>query len=327
MGDFGADTLRDSIEAAWALTGRLTKTATATNKEVVEFFAHPQIAGAGEFSKAVEVRKINTDESENITRHPRFEEVTDNYEITVRYRLLGGDEDLYDQAEADMEDMCEEVIRTVRTIYDPFTNTGVFWNKTSRWAFDDQIDGRQVKMELRRIFNLQLTKINSKSAEVFQGYGGVLSFDVSASTADSKPAGDYIYTEAFNVVLQEGFRQIPELTTDTTNGLNVPLYFTGQFSGRFSCQIYAKSSDLDNTPDDITKLDNIYKIQANSPLVGETAECVFLHANTDTQGTLTTLTTSTKVKINSIQKEVDDENLIKLTIIGDVIAPTTWSVA
>jgi len=68
MGDFGADTLRDSIESAWALTGRLLKVGSETDamKEPVFFFAHPQIPAAGEWTKAVEVRKINTDEQENI---------------------------------------------------------------------------------------------------------------------------------------------------------------------------------------------------------------------------------------------------------------------
>ena len=119
---------------------------------------------------------------------------------------------------------------------------------------------------------MQLTLIKSRSSEVFAGYGGVLSFDNSASVADTKRGSDYIYTEAYNVVLQEGFRQIAELTSD---GQNVPLYFTGQFSGRFSCQIYGKKSDLNSA--NIDSLDNIYKIQSNSPLDGETAEIVFLH--------------------------------------------------
>jgi len=317
---FQADSLRDSIEAAWALTGRLTKIATATNKEVVEFFAHPQIAGAGEFSKAVEVRKINTDESENITRHPRFEEVNDNYEIIVRYRLLGGDEVLYDQAEQDIEDMCEEVIRTVRTIYDPFTDTGVFWNKTSRWSFDDQIDGRQVKMELRRIYNLQLTRINSKSLEVFQGYGGVLQLDTSATTADSKPVGDYIYTEAWNVTFQEGYRHSSELTNATSNGIGVPLWFRGIFLGRFSCEMYAKKSDVDSVT--IEAIDNIYKAQTN----GETATIVFLHATSNREGTPATLTTSTEFRVNSIEKLTEDENLVKFRVVGDITQPSVFTV-
>lgn len=217
--------------------------------------------------------------------------------------------------------MCEEVIRTVRTIYDPFTDTGVFWNKNSRWNFDDQIDGRQVKMELRRIFNLQLTKINSKSAEVFEGYGGVLTFDTSASTADSKPALDYVYTEAYDVSITEGYRQVPYLTVDVTTALGVPLWFRGQFSGRFSCEMYVKKSDVNTAT--IEAIDNIYKVQAT----GETADVVFLHALTNTEGTVATLTTSTKLKVNSIIKYSDDENLAKFRLVGDIIAPTTYAVA
>ena len=326
MGDFGADTLRDSIESAWALTGRLLKVGSETDtmKETVQFFAHPQVIAAGEYTKAVEVKKVNTDEKENVVTHPRFFEHHDNYEIMCRYRVVGGDETLYDIAEQDVEDMTEEVERIVKTVYDPSAGTGVFWTTTRTWSIEDAL-GSDSRFELKRTLHLQLTRIKSRSSEVFQGYGGVLSFDVSASVADSKPAGDYIYTEAFNVSLQEGFRQEAEMTTDTTHGLAVPVHFTGQFSGRFSCQIYAKSSDLDATPDDATKLDNIYKIQASSPLTGETPEIVFLHATTDTG--VTTLTTSTTVKITSITKSVDDENLVTLNLVGDVIRPTVWSVA
>ena len=46
-------------------------------KEPVQFIAHPQIAG--EWTKAVEVKKVNTPETENEIEHPNFSEITDRF--------------------------------------------------------------------------------------------------------------------------------------------------------------------------------------------------------------------------------------------------------
>ena len=56
MGTFQADTLRDSIESGWALTGALGTSSTGIMKNPVKFYAHPQVKQI-ETRKAIEVRK------------------------------------------------------------------------------------------------------------------------------------------------------------------------------------------------------------------------------------------------------------------------------
>ena len=184
MGDFAADTLRDSIESGWALSGNLSKTATDSFKEPVQFFAHPQIEG-NEVTKAIEVTKINTPESENETEYTDYSEITDIFEITARLRLDDSEDTEYDTSESDIEDMTEEVRRIVKTVYSPQAGNGSFHR--ANWSWQNRDNLFSSKPELKRILTLTLFQIKAQTDEVFTGRSGVLVFDTSASTADSKP--------------------------------------------------------------------------------------------------------------------------------------------
>ena len=116
MGDFQADTLRDSIVAGWGLSGTVAQTGSAASGVYpVYILAHTQTK-IEEIStrKAVEVRKLTP--LENIVTHPRFQEVNDIFEITCYYELSDSDETVWDAAEADIEDVCEEVVRIVNIL-------------------------------------------------------------------------------------------------------------------------------------------------------------------------------------------------------------------
>jgi len=274
MGDFGADTLRDSIQAGWALTGRLNKVATDIMKEPVQFFAHPQIAG--DWTKAVEVQKIDTTESEGEIEHPNFSEIRDNFIITCRYKLLAIDETLYDLGEQDIEDMTEEVRRIIKTVFSPQAGNGTFWQTTWTWQNDDQLE-KSDKLEVKRILFLTLIQIKSAVTSVFRGFGGVLTFDFALSSADSLPIANYVFTEVENVQIQQGYRTIPYMVSQeqsTPKAIGVPVYYRGQFSGRFSAEIWAKKEDITTTT--FEALDNIYKAQAG----GELGTAVFLGQHT-----------------------------------------------
>ncbi len=322
MGDFGADTLRDSIEAGWSFTtGRISKTATATMKETVQFFAHNQLRGAGEYSKAIEVTKIldpQTSDDENVVTHERWREVRHVFTITVRYRILSIEEVLWDQAEQDIEDMCKEVIRIIKTVYDPPTSTGTFLSSDFEWRNDDDMATSQ--QDAKRVLTFTLTELVSRSQEVFRGYGGVLTFDRSASTADSLPGSDFIYTEAHHVSISEGNQQTSRVTRLSSAGQGIAIRYRGKFGGSFRADIYAKKSDVDEST--IDSLDNIYKAQNN----GELATCVFFHANENTEGTTVTLTTTTTVNITEMNIVSDDEQLVVYHVTGDIISPTTSAV-
>jgi hypothetical protein len=319
MGDFGADTLRDSIVSGWTFTStqRISKTVTASMTEVVQFFAHPQLLTP--YTKAVEVKKIDPPENENVTTHPDFEEVNDFFEVSCRYRLDGTDEVLYDQAEQDIEDMCIEVVRIIKTVYNPLDGTGNYFRMQRTWVNRDSLDG--TKPELVRTLRLSLTTLVGKSSETFRGFGGVLQLDTSASTADSKPAADHTYAAVHNVDWHEGFGVQGVVTNDTANGIGVPVLFRGRFGGTIRFESQATKDDINTST--IEAFDNIYKTQS----AGELAEVVLLHATTNTEGSPITLTMSTNVMITDMRKVQDDEDLVKFIVSGTVTKPSTATVA
>ena len=78
--------------------------------------------------------------------------------------MIGSDESIYDQAEQDIEDMTEEVERIIKSVYDPSAGTGVFWSTNRRWLIEDKLDvSGEMRLELVRTLNLQLTRIKSRS--------------------------------------------------------------------------------------------------------------------------------------------------------------------
>lgn len=318
MGDSASDTLRDVLVSAWAPANtRIPKTTSAGIEHIVHFLAHPQIDGAHEWPIAVEISKImDPPNNENQVIHPRFTEVHHKYTITCRYRVRNINETLFDQSFEDIEDMCVEVVRILQTQYDPQSDTGAFFQCRYNWANQDNLKGE--KPELKRVLSFDLVHIQSRSSTTFQGYGGVLAFDTSATTADSKPGADYEYTEAFNVEISEGTETIEALGKDTANGFRVPKLGSGAFRGRFRAQIYLKSGDIGSTAD---KLNKIYILQAN----GEHAEVVFLHDTGNTASS--TLTQTSYVKITNITKTTTDEELVKMTIEGRLTKPSVFAVA
>jgi len=123
---FSADTLRDIIETNWSLTGLLSKTGADNMKEVVQFFAYPQIPG-NEVTKAVTVQKIQSETNENVTEHPTFNEVQDIYELTLYYRTIDVQPVSRDESYSNLEDMGDETIRILKTQFNPATGIGVFF--------------------------------------------------------------------------------------------------------------------------------------------------------------------------------------------------------
>lgn len=317
MGDFEADTLRDSIQSAWALTGSLSKTVSGTRKKIVKFYAH-KFVKILEQNKAILVRKVTP--KENVKHHPDFDEVSDVFEIVSYYKVRAAKDSIFDNAEKDIEDMCEEVIRIITTIYNPQNGTGVFYSTDFNWRNEDDLNEKS--QTLSRVLTLTLTRIRSASTKTFQGFGGVLVFDTSASVADSKPGGDHTYVGVHKVQIVEGFDVVEgPVTNDTVNGIGVPILFRGKFRGRFQAEMLLNKDDVVGTTADL--MPKIHQAQNN----GEHVIAVFLHANSTTEGTPSTLTTSSPVKVTDIEKISEDEDLLKVRVIGRLTKPSTWSVS
>jgi len=279
-----ATTLRDTISTEWALTGELNKVSEGSGAtlmdEVVQFFDRFQVVG-NEVTKAVIVQKINSEENETVIRHPNFNEIVDIYEITVRYRVIDVNADNYSDSLDFVEQMATEVVRILRTVYNPSSTTNIYFRTMNTWTNEDVDVGNQ--RDLQRKLRFTLTTITSDDPEVYSGFGGVLVFDTSESQGDSLPVADYTFVSVKNINADEGFSQIPTLTKDKSQGVGVPLLMRGQFSGTFSALMYAQKTNIIGST--IEKLQNIYRLQGAAPIAGQVAEVVLLRSNTNRQVT------------------------------------------
>ncbi len=317
-----AEIIRDLIFTNWNLTGRLSKTETANMKEVVRFFDHWEVYG-NEWPKAVVVEKINADEDENNTIHPNFTEVSDVYEIKCRFRITDVQQVTFSESLQDVEDMAKEVQRILRLVFDPASGTGTFFVTRSNWRKEDHKD--QAQPEFIRILRFELTQIRSEEPEVFRGFGGVLLFDNALSQGDSKPGSDFEYTELRNVIINEGFSQISYLTKDQTLGVGVPIVRRGMFKGTFSAYLNAVKNEIVSTGT-INLISQIYKPQSSSPIVDQVAEVVFLHANQNEELVPKTLTTTSFMRIDNVEKVSEDERLLTYRLTGYLTRPTLYGV-
>jgi len=317
-----ATTLKDIIQSGWSLTGELSKVQTGSGStlmdEVVQFFDRLQVVG-NETTKAVIIQKINAESNETVIKHPNFNEIVDYYEITVRYRVIDVNTDNYSDSLDNIEQMGTEVTRILTTVYNPSSSLNIYFRTNSNWTNEDVDVGNQ--RDLQRKLRFSLTSITSDDPEVYSGFGGVLIFDTSESEGASKPVSDYTFASVKTIDTDEGFSQIPTLTKDTTKGVGVPLLMRGQFSGSFSALMYAQKTNIIGGT--IEKLQNIYRLQSGSPIMGQNAEVVLLRSNTNTEGS--TLTRKSFMKINQIKENTPDEDLVSYTIHGTLSRPTIFT--
>lgn len=310
---YQADTLRDTLYSNWALSAPLAKSGTSGAKgQPVYFYAHSQIP-AKESRKAVIVRK--TSPLENVVSHPKFDEVSDTFEINCYYVNQGGSLETYDVSESNIEDMEDEVLRILKTVYNPLNGTGTFYRSNQAWQNRDDLS--QATQILQRVLTFTLTKVRSGLTTVFKGFGGVLAFDTSASQGDSLPAQDYTYTEAFDVNWVGGYAQLEEDVDENPNGEHIPVFFTSKYNGRFNCVMSLKKADIGSGTHQLPTIGGIMSS-------GEVPEVVFLWAITSTETSVSTLTASIKVRIISIEPTISVEDIGKVRLIGRIITPPTF---
>lgn len=321
-----ATTLRDTIESDWDLTGELSKVSTGSGAtlmdEVVQFWDRKQVVG-NEVPKSVTVEKINENENEIIVKHPHFNEVSDIYEITVYYRVVDVEGVNFSTALDLIENMAQEVVSIIKTVYNPNVPTGIYFRTTNSWTNEDMYLGNQP--ELRRKLRFQLTTITSDNSGVYPGFTGVLIFDTSESQGDSKPTSDYTFLEVEGVKIREGYGLVPLLTKDVTKGVGVPFQMRGLFSGTFTAHMMAARTNILGST--IEKIKNIYKTQSNSPIKRQIAEVALLHelVNTTASPNSSKFTTQSFMKIDSIFKDSMDDDLAKYIITGTLTRPSVFT--
>jgi len=318
-----SQTITELLSTNWALTGELSSTSVlGAMNEAVQFYDRGQIPG-NKVAKAVTVQKINTLGNEMVVEHPQFFEQSDIFEITCFLQIPDGARDNFSVWIDLMQQMTSEVTRILKTVYSPSANTGEFFVTNSSWSRDDTFFPDDAM--LVRTLRFNLTKIVSNDDEVFSGFGGVLAFDTSASTGDLLPASDYTFAQVTNIRRTEGYVQIPILTKDKSNGVGVPRYVRGMFNGEFTAKMFAKKTDIIGSTTE--KLENIYKVQSDSPLINQNAEVGFLQTNANTETIPFTLTQQSVMKIDRITEISSTEELVTFDIHGVLTKLTEYSVA
>jgi len=308
---FSADTLRDFIENAWNLSGRLSKTGTDNMKEIVFFYAYPQVIG-NETSKAVIVQKINALENELVVQHPNFNEVSDIFEIEIRYRTFDVQQDSRDLAFSDLEDMGDEIERILKLQFNPGNDTGIYFRVRRDWQrLDDYLLSAQP--DLRRKLRFTLTTLTSDSPEVYTGFGGVLVYDKDQGTGN-QPGSDFTYTEVENV-RQSGGTKVAKLLTRARR--NIPQRFSTRYEGEFTFETKAKSGDIGSSTTNF--LNQIGALLSN----GYHPE-VFLIQSVD-NGSGDTLNQSTRMVITDFEQLYDVEELVAFRIRADVFQPPVFT--
>ncbi len=298
----------------WSLTGELANAVVGDMTEPVQFFDRGQIPG-NKVAKAVAVQKINELGNENLLEHPKFSEQSDIFEVTCFLQVTDGADDIFSVWIDLMQQMCGEVTRILKTVYAPSSDTGEFFTTNTGWTKDDTFFPDDPM--LVRTLRFTLTRLVAASDEVFLGYKGVLAFSSIQSEGDSLPTANYIYTEVERVQVVQGWRNLPYITTDAITTTAVPVYYRGAFSGRFSCMMYLKKSDI--TQSTMDSLTQIFLPQTN----GELGTAVFLHRTLNTESSPVTLTESIPVNITNIEKLSETEQLVKYYLRGNLTKATS----
>lgn len=312
---YEADTLRDVLFTNWALTGRLQKDEPGAGKRPIFFFAHEQVPDKLE-TKSINVIKNTSIKTRRKTEFFTIEE--DRFTIEARYKLQGTNLEDWDVSEADAEDMEEEVNRIIDTVFNPHLGTGIFFTSDFVWDNKDRIGDDVASPMILRILTITLTRIISRSNNVFDSFRRGVIFDLTASSnLNTPPGADYSYTEVFDVEAFEGFADKSLQVQAHPDGVGVPLLYSGAFNGTIIMRSYFKDTDVGVTTD---KINQIYKRQSN----GEHPEVALVRTYTNAAGQ--TLTKTSIVRILEIRDPEPTTNILEWQMIGKIIKPSVWSV-
>mgnify|MGYP001223084749 FL=1 len=145
---------------------------------------------------------------------------------------------------------------------------------------------------------------------------GVLKFDVSESSVDNAPSGDYTYTEVYDVDLSEGYKSIPE----KHSGSNFPLRYAGDFAGNLICNIPIKAADLGTTGEKLNKLITLRT-------TGEHPDVTFIYTNKTGGESPSTITETFTVKPDTLQRLYRYQDTVVYRLTATVTNPSTITVS
>jgi len=312
---YEADTLKEILRTTWALTGKLAAEGTAAADGLirpVKFFARGQIKDKIE-SKAIEVNK----ETPKVAIHNTefFTEETDEFKIKVVHKLSGTSKADIDAVEADVEDMEQEIERIIKLTYNPQSGVGVFWSSDLRWTDADELNHAKMDPYIVRVLMLRLTRIIGRATDMFDSFQRGAFFDLSASAnMDTPPLADFTYTQVYDIENSEGFRDIELDVTSNPDGVGIPLYYAGRFSGILVMKAYLDDNVIGTTADKINQMD---KRQAD----GEKIEAAIVRTYTNRASQTVTFTTIIRVQNTRIVEGMT--GLMTWEILAKILKPTT----
>lgn len=312
---YEAETLKNILFANWSLIGRLAKTDTPNTKRPVFFFSREQIKDKIE-SKSLEVIKSTPLTTQKNTEF--YTNETDEFLLRWTYKLQGTTRADWDISESDTELAEIEINSILKTVYDPQNGVGVFFTSDLVWSDNDQINQGESDPYIVRELRLSLTRIISRNPDVFNTFDRGVFFDVSeSSNMDNVPGADFNYVEVFDITSTQGHRVRELDVTSNPDGVGIPIFYAGRFSGLIMMKSYFSAADIGN---DASKLNQIYRRQQNGELI--TAAIIQSYSNNNSQ----IYTETTLCLITEIRKPNPAAKLKEWEITAKIIKPTIESI-
>lgn len=310
---YEADTLMQNFILNWTLSGeRLAKQDTALITVPIRFYAHHQQPG-DLWLHAIEIVKQSSLSVKRSTEFFTREE--DEFEIHILVKREGTDKGAWDQSEADVEDIEDEVERIIKLNFDPLGGLGIWFTSDGVWQNRDKLEENEPY--LHRVFVLRLSRILPRKTTAFITYKKGVLIDVSASQGTGLPGTDYQYTEVFNVNARSGFSDFEVVTNDETDGRGIPWHYSGRFNGTIVMESYLKETDLGSGSH---LFNQIWKKLAT----GEQPEVVFLRTFNNNNGKVLTITQT--IIFLDFQEIDPPHDQFRVQLLGKIIKPGTYVV-
>jgi len=312
---YEAETLKNTLFTNWDLTGRLAKETTNNTNRPVFFFSREQIKDKIE-TKAIEVIKSTPLTTQKNTEF--YTNETDEFLVRVIYKLQGTTRADWDVSESDAELMEKKIDTILKTVFNPQTGTGVFFTSDLVWSNNDAINQAEKDPYIIRELKLSLTRIISRNIKVFDTFSRGVFFDLSASSnMNTPPTADFNYVEVFDITGTQGHR-VKELdVTDHPDGVGIPLFFAGRFSGLIIMKANFSEDDIGS---DSSKINQIYRRQTNGELIE--AAIVQTYTNNNSK----TYSETTICLVTEIRKPSPTSTLKTWEITAKIIKPTIETV-
>lgn len=305
---YEAENLKNILETNWTLTGRLAKINTPNIKRPVFFFSREQIKDKIE-SKSIEI--IKSTPLTTLKNTEFYTNETDDFLIRWTYKLQGTTISDWNISESDTELAEDEINKILKTIYDPQNGIGLFFTSDLTWSNNDKINESERDPYIVRELRLSLTRIISRNSKVFNTFDRGIFFDVSeSSNMNNPPSEDANYVEVFDITETNGHRIRKLDVTNNPDGVGIPLFYAGRFSGLLLMKSYFSEDDIGS---DSSKINQIYRRQQNGELI--TVAIVQNYSNSNNK----TYTETTLCLITEIRKPSPMSELKTWEITGEII--------